>query len=123
MDLAANTITIQPSVVVTIAGNGGPANIFTNHPNYNFTPGPGYTGPPGNRFNGSFGVNGARDPQPLANAPSFNASTLSRSGRRVQTSSITNVTSSSKSGLGGAGSQRSGEAAASHLKTTSATMN
>jgi hypothetical protein len=69
--LAANTITIQPTVIVNIAGTGGPANIYTNNPNYNFTPGGGYTGPPGNPANGSFGGNGAHDPQPLLAAPTF----------------------------------------------------
>jgi hypothetical protein len=74
MHLAANTITIQPTFVVTIAGAGGLANIYTNHPNYNFTPGPGYTGPPGVSGNGHFGGNGgngAHDPLPLGNAPGF----------------------------------------------------
>lgn len=74
MNLAANTITILPSVVVDIEGNGGPANIFTNNPNYNFTPGPSYTGPAPNPSNGSFGGLGAQDPQPLANAPPFGGS-------------------------------------------------
>jgi FecR protein len=69
--LAANTITIQPRVVVNIAGTGGPANVYTNHPDYNFTPGSGYTGPAGNPSNGSFGGNGAHDPQPLLSAPTF----------------------------------------------------
>jgi hypothetical protein len=64
MDLAANTITIQPSVLVTIAGTGGAANIYTNNANYS---GPGGTNP----SNGTFGGHGANDPQPLANAPAF----------------------------------------------------
>jgi hypothetical protein len=69
--LAANTITIQPTVIVNIAGAGGPANVYTNNPNYNFTPGSGYTGPAGNPANGSFSGNGAHDPQPLPGAPTF----------------------------------------------------
>ncbi len=69
--LAAQRITIQPTRVVTIAGNGGPAQIYTNDPNYNFTPQPGYTGPRPNPANGSFGGLGADDPQPLSNAPVF----------------------------------------------------
>ena len=70
--LAANTITIQPSVIVHIAGTGGPATIYTNHPDYNFTPGPGYTGPLGHSTNGSFVGNGAHDPVPLSSPiPTF----------------------------------------------------
>jgi hypothetical protein len=65
MDLAANTITIQPSVLVTIAGTGGAANIYTTNANYS-----GFGGT--NPSNGTFGGNGANTPQPLANAPLFN---------------------------------------------------
>ena len=64
MHLAANTITIQPSIIVTINGTGGPANVYTNHPNY---AGFGGTTP----TNGTFAGNGATNPQPLANAPGF----------------------------------------------------
>ena len=72
MHLAANTITIDPGFTVSIEGAGGAANIYTNHPDYNFTPGGGYTGPPPNMSNGSFGgTNGALDPVPLASAPPF----------------------------------------------------
>ena len=59
MDLAANTITIQPSVLVTIAGTGGAANIYTNNANYS-----GFGGT--NPSNGTFGGAGANNPQPLA---------------------------------------------------------
>jgi hypothetical protein len=127
-NLAANTITIQPSVVVKIAGNGGPANIFTSNPNYNFTPGPGYTGPPGNPSNGKFGGNGALDPQPLANAPLFgDPPTSSSSGAPntdAQTVSSANVTSSGKvnGGLGGARQKRD-EPAVPNGKTTGARIN
>jgi hypothetical protein len=62
--LAANTLTIQPSVVVNIQGNGGPAQVFTNHPNYS-----GFGGT--NRNNGTFGGNGANEPLPLSQAPPF----------------------------------------------------
>jgi FecR protein len=65
MHLAANTITIQPSVLVTIAGAGGMANIYTTNANYS-----GFGGT--NPSNGTFGGNGANTPQPLANAPLFN---------------------------------------------------
>jgi hypothetical protein len=71
MHLAANTITINPAVIVTINGDGGAANVYANNPNYNFTPQAGYTGPSGNPANGTFGGNGAHDPKPLVNAPGF----------------------------------------------------
>ncbi len=64
IDLAAGTITIQPSVVVTIQGSGGPANIYTNNPNYS-----GFGGTSPN--NGTFGGNGAQSPRPLSSAPAF----------------------------------------------------
>ncbi len=62
--LAGGTITIQPRVVVNIAGNGGPAQVYTNNPNYS-----GFGG--NNEGNGTFGGNGANNPQPLASAPPF----------------------------------------------------
>ena len=71
MHLAANTLTIQPGVLVTINGSGGAANVYTNNPNYNFVPGPAYNGPPPNAANGMFTGAGAKDPQPLANAPTL----------------------------------------------------
>ena len=66
IDLAGSTVTIQPSVSVLVLGNGGPANVYTNNPNYN-------TGIPGvgNPGNGSFTGNGANAPLPLAAAPGF----------------------------------------------------
>jgi hypothetical protein len=126
-NLAAKTITIQPSVVVNVAGNGGPGNIFTSNPNYNFTPGPSYIGPPGNPSNGSFGGNGAFDPQPLANAPSFGgapAPSSSTANAVAQTLSSANVTSSAKvsGGFGGA-RQKGGEPAVPNGKATGATIN
>jgi hypothetical protein len=63
-NLAANTITIQPSVIVTIAGAGGPANVYTNNPNYSNFGG-------SNPSNGTFGGNGANNPRPLPSAPPF----------------------------------------------------
>jgi hypothetical protein len=66
MHLAANTITIQPSVTVHILGNGGPANIYTNHADYS---GFGGTTP----TNGTFDGNGANAPQPLPSAPPFDS--------------------------------------------------
>lgn len=85
--LAANTITIQPTVEVNIIGDAGAAVVYTDHPNYNFTPGGGYTGPPPNTDNGSFTGNGAHDPQPLASAPPFDES--ARTARQRQTAPTT----------------------------------
>lgn len=62
--LAANTITIQPSVIVNMQGNGGPAQVFTTNPNYS-----GFGGT--NPSNGTFGGNGANNPLPLNQAPPF----------------------------------------------------
>ncbi|MGI8432953.1 MAG: FecR domain-containing protein [Chthoniobacterales bacterium] len=62
--LAANTITIQPTVVVNVQGNGGPAQVFTNNPNYSGSGG-------NNSGNGTFGGNGANNPLPLNQAPAF----------------------------------------------------
>jgi hypothetical protein len=73
IDLAAGTITIQPNVIVTITGNGGPANVFTNNANYS-----GFGGT--NPNNGTFGGNGANTPQPLTNAPPFDAAPPAPSG-------------------------------------------
>ncbi|MEP6808911.1 MAG: hypothetical protein ABI992_01605 [Chthoniobacterales bacterium] len=66
IDLAAHTITIQPSVVVFIGGNGGAAHVYTDNPNYN-------TGIPGvgNSANGMFTGNGATAPQSFASRPGF----------------------------------------------------
>jgi hypothetical protein len=64
--LAAGTVTIQPSVEVNIQGNGGPAQVYTDNPNYS-----GFGG--NNPRNGTFTGNGAANPQPLASAPPFDA--------------------------------------------------
>jgi hypothetical protein len=68
--LAANTVTIDPGVIVTI-NSAAKADVFTNHPDYNFVPGVGYNGPPPNAANGIFSGAGANDPKPLANAPTL----------------------------------------------------
>jgi hypothetical protein len=65
--LAGDTITIQPTRVVTILGNGGPAQIFTNNANYS-----GFGG--SNPDNGTFSGNGANNPLPLDQAPAFDTS-------------------------------------------------
>ncbi len=93
MDLAANRITINSGVTVTIAGNGGAANIYTNNANYTGFGGNGST-------TGTFAGNGANTPQPLGNAPTFGAtppspsSSGSTTGVSNQTSSSGGVTSS-----------------------------
>jgi hypothetical protein len=66
IDLAAASVTIQNNVVVTIAGNGGAAHVYTNTANYSGSGGNGST-------SGTFGGNGANRPLPLAQAPSFDA--------------------------------------------------
>jgi hypothetical protein len=88
MDLAANTITINSGVTVTIAGAGGAANIYTNDANYS-----GFGG--SNPSNGTFAGNGAKNPQLLANAPTFGAApgSFSSSG----TTGVSNQTLSSRS--------------------------
>jgi hypothetical protein len=63
--LAAKSLTIQNNVVVTISGAGGPAQVFTDHPNYSGENGGN------NQTNGTFGGNGANSPEPLASAPPF----------------------------------------------------
>lgn len=70
--LAANTITIDPSVTVTI-NSAAKASVFTNNPDYNFVPQPGYNGPPPNATNGMFAGAGANDPRPLSQAPALGA--------------------------------------------------
>jgi hypothetical protein len=70
--LAGDTITIQPTHVVTISGNGGPAQIFTNNANYS-----GFGGT--NPDNGTFGGNGANNPQPLSSAPPFDTNPVAPS--------------------------------------------
>ena len=61
--IAANTVTLENGIVVTITGDGGPAQVFANVPNYTGSGGNGST-------TGIFGGNGATT-QPLANAPPF----------------------------------------------------
>jgi len=61
--LAAHTINISQGVIVTI-NSTQPADVFTDNPNYF---GFGGTGTP--VTSGTFGGMGAKNPQPLANAP------------------------------------------------------
>jgi hypothetical protein len=60
--LAANSITIFDTVVVTISGPM--ADVYTNHANYMGSGG-------NNSTSGTFGGAGANNPQPLINAPPF----------------------------------------------------
>jgi FecR-like protein len=113
IDLAANTITIQPSVLVTIAGAGGAANIYTTNANYS-----GFGGT--NPSNGTFGGNGANAPQPLANAPLFNdppATPANATGTASMTS--TSVKSPTLSTASGTTSIKNGSTTLSSSKTTS----
>jgi hypothetical protein len=64
--LAANTINIAVGVVVTI-NSAQPADVFTNNPNYF-----GFGGSaPSLATAGTFGGAGAKNPQPLINAPAL----------------------------------------------------
>jgi hypothetical protein len=65
--LAANTINISQGVVVTI-NSAQQADVFTNHPNYF-----GFGGTGTAATTGTFGGVGAKNPQPLANAPPLGA--------------------------------------------------
>jgi hypothetical protein len=71
--LAANTVTIENGVVVTIGGRT-PANVFANVPNYTGSGGNGNT-------TGAFGGAGATT-QPLSQAPPFDSSAAVRTGIR-----------------------------------------
>ncbi len=82
-------------MIVTIAGNGGMANIYTNIANY--------SAPLAETASttGTFAGNGAHHPLPLASAPPFNNSPTSSSSTSSttasnQTSSGGNASSSSK---------------------------
>ena len=93
--LAANTITINDNVVVTITG-GFAASVYANIANYSSAFG-------GNgSTTGTFAGAGASNPQPLGNAPSFgdppsSSSSTGGSGSKVQNSSITTVASATAS--------------------------
>jgi hypothetical protein len=63
--LAANSVTIFDNVVVTIGGKAA-ADVYTNHPNYTGSGGNGST-------TGTFAGAGANRPQPLSEAPPFDA--------------------------------------------------
>jgi hypothetical protein len=79
--IAANTVTIENGVVVTIAG-ATPANVFANVPNYTGSGGNGST-------LGIFGGAGATT-QPLAQAPPFDNAPAVRAAIRHRNSAISN---------------------------------
>ena len=77
--LAANSVTIFDNVVVTIGGKA-PADVYTNHANY--------TGFGGNdSTTGTFAGAGANRPQPLSEAPPFDAPPprIPTNGKRTRT--------------------------------------
>ncbi len=87
--LAANTVTVNNGVVVTIAGDDGVnASVYTNVPNYTGSGGNGST-------TGTFAGNGA-DTLPLAEAPPFDDT-----GEKGKTSGSTAGSQSSSSNGGG----------------------
>ena len=68
--IAADTVTIDNGKVVTV--NGPPADVFVNF--NGMVPKANYTGSGGNgSTTGSFSPNGAKNPQPLGNAPPLGA--------------------------------------------------
>ena len=86
--LAANTITINDNVVVTIAGSFQ-ASVYANIANYSGSGGNGTT-------NGTFAGAGASNPQSLGNAPPFSDPPSSSSSTKTTTAiASTNVQSSS----------------------------
>jgi hypothetical protein len=114
MDLAANTITINNGVAVTIAGAGGAANIYTNNANYSGFGGNGST-------TGTFAGAGAKSPLPISSAPPFGdppvtpvpPSSATTTNVNTQTLTGTKVTTSVNSGgadLKTAGTKTSGTA-------------
>jgi hypothetical protein len=77
--LAANSVTIFDNVVVTIGGKG-PADVYTNNPNYTGFGGNGST-------TGTFAGAGANKPRPLSQAPPFDPVTPGNptNGKRART--------------------------------------
>ena len=87
--LAANSVKIFDSVVVTIGGSN-PADVYTNNANYSKKWGGNGT------TTGTFAGAGANDPQPLSSAPPFGPSSPAPAPTPVASSS--NITSSGKGG-------------------------
>ena len=75
--IAANTVTIENGVVVTIGGST-PANVFANVPNYSGRNGGN------NSTTGSFAGAGATTPQPLGGRPPFDSTSARRAAKQTQ---------------------------------------
>jgi hypothetical protein len=84
--LAANSITISDSVVVTIGGKA-PADVYTNNANYTGSGGNGST-------TGTFAGSGANRPQPLSNAPPFDAPSPGNPSNGKRSRTVINVPNS-----------------------------
>jgi hypothetical protein len=74
--IAANTVTIENGVVVTINGSS-PANVFANVPNYSGRSGGN------NSTTGTFAGNGATT-QPLGGQPPFDSTSARRAAKQAQ---------------------------------------
>ena len=84
--LAANSITIFNNVVVTIGGETA-ADVYTNNANYTGFGGNGST-------TGTFAGAGANRPQPLSQAPPFDASSPGNPTNGKRTRTIMNIKNS-----------------------------
>jgi len=84
--LAANSITIFDNVVVTIGGKA-PADVYTNSANYTGFGGNGST-------TGTFAGSGANRPQPLSNAPPFDAPSPGNPSNGKRSKTVINVPNS-----------------------------
>jgi hypothetical protein len=91
MDLAANTITINNGVIVTIAGAGGAANIFATNANYTGSGGNGST-------TGTFAGAGANSPLALSSAPPFDPPATPTTTSSTTTTSVKSPTLATTSG-------------------------
>src|SRR5213080_3569796 len=84
--LAANSITIFDNVVVTIGGKAL-ADVYTNNPNYTGFGGNGST-------SGTFAGAGANTPQPLSEAPPFDARSTGNPSNGKRSRTVINVPNS-----------------------------
>jgi hypothetical protein len=84
--LAANSITIFDNVVVTIGGKA-PVDVYTNNANYTGFGGNGST-------TGTFAGSGANRPQPLSNAPPFDAPSPGNPSNGKRSRTVINVPNS-----------------------------
>ena len=84
--LAANSVTIFNNVVVTIGGEA-PADVYTNNANYTGFGGNGST-------TGTFAGAGANRPQPLSDAPPFDAPAPGNPTNGKRTRTVINIKNS-----------------------------